>query len=249
MAAITSNDASVPKASNSDLSVREAAKTSPDQLIREVVSQLRDRTGGIAQILKPLLEMRDRNVQEARPNEVLQTLHLNDQLLLEVLSRRYDEFDRAVRDSILSFAEIDGEGLISYANAALSTLVPDAVGMNFAALFGPRAEEVRRAFTAGEKTSLRLDLSHSGQLPVQLRGELGPLLDEHGRRGAYALLLGEQAEERRLDASPDAVLRLDNRGVILFANRQAERLLGTSREDLMGRSAKTFFSPRGTRGL
>lgn len=218
---------------------------SEEELIRSVVGQLRERKNDLSQILNPLLKARNQNITTAKPESILQILYDADRLLLEILSRRYNELDQAVRNAAFALAEIDGEGFISYANAAFSALVPGAVAMNFAALFGPRAVDVERALDKGEKTSLRLDLSRGDQQPIQLRGEFGPLTDERGRRGAYALLLDVQAEEQRLNASPDAILRLDTRGVILFANRQAETLLGALRRELVGRPAKAFFSPRG----
>lgn len=165
-----------------------------------------------------------------------------DDLIWNALSTRYDALDAALVRTSFAVAEIDGVGIISYANDALRALLPDAVGRDFASLFGPRSADVRAALSAQELQSLRLDLHRGNQPSIHLRGEIGPLTDEFGRRGAYALLLGVKAEEARFDTLPDGILRLDPEGNIVFANQRAEQLIGASRTELQGRQAASFFS-------
>ena len=149
--------------------------------------------------------------------------------------------DAAVSVTSFAIAEIDGVGLISYANDALKKLLPDALGLDFAALFGPRSHDVRSAIADHRRETLRLDL-HRGNLPsVHLHGEIGPLTDELSRSGAYALLLGVEGEEARFNTLPDGILRLDPEGKVVFANRRAEHLIGASRNELQGQQAASLF--------
>jgi PAS domain S-box-containing protein len=160
---------------------------------------------------------------------------------MTALSRRYDSLDAALSQTNFAVAEIDGLGLISYANDALEKLLPNAVGRDFSALFGPRSGDVKAALTSNRRETLRLDL-HRGNLPsVHLRGEIGPLTDELSRSGAYALLLGVEGEEARFDTLPDGILRLDPDGKIVFANRRAEEIVGASRAKLRGQQAASLF--------
>lgn len=219
---------------------------SPETVIRRLVGRLRERRpGGLVQILAPILAKRDEALAKDLSVAGVTTLKRYDDLLLKILSVRYDALDNALVRTSFAVAEIDGLGTISYANDALRALLPDAVGRDFASLFGPRAADVRAALSRHERQSLRLDL-HRGNLPsIHLRGELGPLTDEAGRAGAYALLLGVQEEEARFDSLPDGILRLDPEGDIVFANHRAEDLIGETRTELQGRQAAPLFANPG----
>ncbi len=212
------------------------------QLTQQLVGSLRERgPGGLRGVLSPLLAERDRALADELSRHGAAILESYDWLILTALSMRYDALDWAVSETSFAIAEIDGEGLISYANEALKKMLPDALGRDFAALFGPRSRDVSDALSSGRRETLRLDL-HRGNLPsVQLRGEIGPLTDEHDRSGAYALLLGVEGEEARFDALPDGILRLDPDSNVVFANRRAKEIFGASREQLHGRTAVSLF--------
>ncbi|WP_198028151.1 PAS domain-containing protein [Bradyrhizobium murdochi] len=219
------------------------AQESADIQIRRLVGLLRERgPGGLSQVFAPLLATRDRALAGELSADGASILKKYDDLISRALSTRYDTLDTALVRTSFAVAEIDGLGIISYANDALRALLPDAVGRDFASLFGPRSADVRAALSAQERQSLRLDL-HRGNLPsIHLRGELGPLTDELGRPGAYALLLGVEEEEARFDTLPDGVLRLDPEGKIVFANHRAEQLIGAGRTELQGRQAALMFA-------
>jgi PAS domain S-box-containing protein len=214
-----------------------------DIQIRRLVGLLRERgPGGLPQVFAPLLAKRDKALAKDLSADGAKILQEYDDLILRALSIRYDSLDTALVRTSFAVAEIDGLGKISYANDALRELLPDAVGRDFASLFGPRSADVRAALSAQERQSLRLDL-HRGNLPsIHLRGEFGPLTDEFGRPGAYALLLSVKEEEARFDTLPDGILRLDPEGNIVFANQRAERLIGASRIELQGRQAAFLFA-------
>jgi PAS domain S-box-containing protein len=213
-----------------------------DKLVRGLVGSLRERApGGLARVFAPLLAERNKSLARELSAGAIKTLEEYDKLIVSALSLRYDTLDTALSHTSFSVAEIDGLGVISYANDALKKLLPDAVGRDFASLFGPRSSDVRAALAVQKRETLRLDL-HRGNLPsIHLRGEFGPLADEFRRPGAYALLLGVEGEEARFDTLPDGILRLDPDGNIVFANRRAESLIGATRNELQGRQAAPLF--------
>jgi PAS domain-containing protein len=214
------------------------------QRTRELVGLLRERgPDGIRGAFSTLLAERNRALANDLSSKGATILEGYDRLMLTALSMRYDALDRAVHETSFAVAEIDGEGLISYANEALQKMLPGAVGHDFASLFGPRSLDVSDALSAQKRETLRLDL-HRGNLPsdsVHLRGEIGPLSDEYNRSGAYALLLGVEGEEARFDALPDGILRLDPDGNVVFANRRANEIFSAGSEQLRGRAAISLF--------
>lgn len=215
--------------------------------IRTLVGVLRERTpGGLRDVLDPVLAERDRALAGEISARGATILRGYDHLLLTALAMRYDALDRAVRDTTFAVAEIDGTGLISYANNALAAILPEAVGRDFAALFGPRAEDVKEALSARARKTLRLDLYSRGRPCAHLQGEIGPLSDEHDRPGAYALLLGLDAEEARFNALPDGIMRLDAEGNVAYASPRAEEIFGLSNEAMRGRPAASLFVPSGS---
>ena len=224
-------------------SIGSTARENIETLIRSLVGYLRERgPDGLAQVFAPLLAKRDEALAGELSTDGAKILKKYDDLISRALSIRYDALDTALVHTSFAVAEIDGLGIISYANDALKALLPDAVGRDFASLFGPRSADVRTALSAQKRRSLRLDL-HRGNLPsIHLRGEFGPLTDEFGRPGAYALLLGVEEEEARFDTYPDGILRLDPEGNIVFANQRAEQLIGASRTELQGRQAALLFA-------
>jgi PAS domain S-box-containing protein len=210
---------------------------------RELVGRLRERpAGGLREVLDPILAERDRALTGQISTAAAARLHTYDRLLLTALAMRYDALDRAVRDTTFAVAEIDCKGTIAYANTALIAMLPDAVGREFASLFGARAQDVRDALGSHARQTLRLDLSPEGKEPVHLRGEIGPLAEEHGRTGAYALLLGLDGEAARLKALPDGIVRLDGDMRVAYANPRAEEILDLSSDELRGRPAGALFS-------
>jgi PAS domain-containing protein len=212
------------------------------ETVRRLVGLLRERRPtGLVEAFAPIFEERNELLSNELSSDGKAILEDYDRLLLAALAMRYDALDMAVRETSFAIAEIDGLGAISYANKALTSIVPDAIGRDFAALFGPRSNDVKGALSAGRRESLRLDL-HRGNLPViNLRGELGPLGDEYNRLGAYALLLDVEGELARFDALPDGILRLDQEGNVVFANTTAKEIFGDPGTLLRGRSVSGLF--------
>src|SRR5262249_8779510 len=129
------------------------------KLIQPLVGLLRERRGsGIAGALAPILAKRDAALSDELSHAGAAILEAYDELILATLSLRYDALDLAASQSNFAVAEIDGNGVISYANEALTKLLPDALGRDFAALFGSRSEDVREALRSKKSRTLRLDL-------------------------------------------------------------------------------------------
>ncbi len=177
------------------------------------------------------------------PEDVQAALLTIQDRLLATLAVRYDALDGAARESELPFAEIDHTGRIVYANEAMAKHIPQPFGRNFISLFGPRAPDIAGAIKREECASLRVELDCDG-LPHQFRAEIGPLRDQDGEPGAYALLLGLRAEELRLDAALDGIIRADMIGKITFANSKALDLLQLMREEVLGTDLGRWLAPR-----
>jgi PAS domain S-box-containing protein len=215
-------------------------------LVRPLVGRFRERTpDGLRGILSHFLAERDSALSKHISHAGREHLQYYDELIFTALSLRYDALDFAVAESGFAIAEIDGEGRISYANPALQRILPDALGLDFASLFGQRADDVRAALSSGRRETLRLDLEWGDALPVHFSSEICPLRDEFRRGGAYALLLDLDGEDARFDAAPYGILRLDPTGTVRFANKEAEEMFGLSREALVGRPAEDLFGGGG----
>jgi PAS domain S-box-containing protein len=221
--------------------VGDAPGGNTNRLIQTLVGRLRERApGGLREALSGMVDERDRALDREISRDGKKILERYDAIILSALSMRYDSLDAAVVETF-AVAEIDGEGLVSYANSAFEQLVPRALGREFAELFGMRAGHVRQAMLSGQRKTLWLDL-HRHNLPsVHVRTEIGPLTDEFRRGGAYALLLDVSDEEARFDAAPWGVLRLDLTGAVVFANTRAEEMFGEDREQLAGCPVETLF--------
>jgi PAS domain S-box-containing protein len=214
-------------------------------LIRQLVGLFRERrTEGLLAVLAPILDERNRALSGELSDDGERTLKNYDRLILAALAKRYDALDMAISQTSIAVAEIDGAGLISYANEALKSMMSDAMGRDFASLFGPRSRDVRDALASGRRESLRLDLQRGTLSSVHLRGEIGPLGDEFDRSGAYALLLDVEGETARFDALPDGILRLDSEGRVVFANKRAKEMFGDRNDLLLGRPVGELFENR-----
>jgi PAS domain-containing protein len=212
------------------------------------VAKLRGRSSGLKSAVQPLLELQQRLLENSRdagvkPEEVPSALMAIQDILLTTLAGRYDALDAAAGESELPFAEIDHTGRVVYANEALTKHIPQPLERDFASLFGARAQHVADALAGGKCASLRVELDCEG-LPRQFRAEIGPLRDQDGKPGAYALLLGLRAEELRLDAALDAIMRADLTGKIAFANNKALELLHLKREEVLGTELSQWLVPR-----
>jgi PAS domain S-box-containing protein len=185
--------------------------------------------------LAPLLDQQAWMLaQELGLNRAMVDRILQEQrAILDVLATRYDALDEAVVCSEIPFAEIDGDGLVVYANETFQELIPNPEGRSFTSLFGAREPHVAEALRSGGNTSLRVDVRADGaQRHVRL--EVGPLRDENTGLGSYALLLDQTAERSRLNALQDGVLRTDLEGYIRFANERAAESLGFDPAELLG---------------
>lgn len=205
-----------------------------DSLRRQVLDALRSRRMSLKTALQSLVDEQARMlVSELGPDApAVDRILRSENAMLNLLSDRYDALDEAIHQSNISFVELGGDGRIVYANAAFNKLIPEGHGTPFPNLFGSRAADVSAALKSNRNTSLRVDLKSASAGSRQVRIEIGPLRDEDGEQGNYALLLDQSAERSRLDALQDGVLRTDLNGRIRFANERAAEVLGFSKAEL-----------------
>ena len=211
---------------------------------RHVIGTLRSRRMSLKAALRPLVDEQARMLSSelGLDASTVNRIQQSQNAVLNVLSDRYDALDEAAHRSEIPFVELGKDGRIVYANAAFDKLVPDGRGTPFPELFGSRAADVCAALRADRNASLRLDLD-TAAATRQVRVEIGPLHDEDGERGNYALLLDQSAEQSRLDALQDGVLRTDLTGRIRFANERAAEVLGLSQAELEDMLLSDVFAP------
>ncbi|MBR0700757.1 PAS domain-containing protein [Bradyrhizobium diazoefficiens] len=218
--------------------------TSEEVIRRHVIGALRNRQTSLTTALQPLVNEQARMLVSEfgfdahTVGKILQSQNT----VLNVLSERYDALDEAAHYSEIPFVELANDGRIVYSNAAFDKLIPGKRGAPFSGLFGSRAADVYMALRANHNTSLRADIQ-TGETVRQVRVEIGPLRDEDGKPGNYALLLDQSAEQSRLDALQDGVLRTDLTGKIRFANERAAQVLGFSESELKEMSLSHVFGP------
>jgi len=213
---------------------------------RHVIGALRSRRMSLKAALQPLVDEQVRMlVSELRLDaRAVNAILRSQSAVLNVLSDRYDALDEAVHHGGIPFVELGSDGRIVYANAAFDQLVPNGHGTRFPDLFGSRAADVCAALKADQNVSLQVDIQ-TAAATRQVRVEIGALRDEEGEQGNYALLLDQSAEQSRLDALQDGVLRTDLTGRIRFANERAAQILGFSEAELVDKLLSNVFATDG----
>ncbi|BBO12511.1 PAS domain S-box-containing protein [Bradyrhizobium ottawaense] len=217
---------------------------SEESIRRHVIGALRSRQTSLTTALQPLVDEQMRMLvsEFGFDAQTVGKILQSQNAMLSVLSDRYDALDEAAHYSELPFVELANDGRIVYSNAAFDKLIPGRRGAAFSGLFGSRAADVCMALRANHNTSLRADIQ-TDEAVRQVRVEIGPLRDEDGKPGNYALLLDQSAEQSRLDALQDGVLRTDLTGKIRFANERAVQVLGFSESELKEMSLSLVFGP------
>ena len=211
---------------------------------RHVIGALRSRQTSLTTALQPLVQEQARMLvsEFGFDAQTVGKILQSQNTMLSVLSDRYDALDEAAHYSEIPFVELAHDGRIVYSNAAFDKLLPGRRGVPFSGLFGSRAADVWMALRANHNSSLRADIQ-TNELVRQVRVEIGPLRDEDGMPGNYALLLDQSAEQSRLDALQDGVLRTDLIGKIRFANERAVQVLGFSESELREMQLSQVFGP------
>ena len=220
------------------------ALTSEQGIRRHVIGALRSRQTSLTAALQPLVKEQARMLaaEFGFDAQTVGKILQSQNTVLSVLSDRYDALDEAAHYSEIPFVELAHDGRIVYSNEAFDKLLPGKRGAPFSGLFGSRAADVWMALRANHNTSLRADIQ-TNEAVRQVRVEIGPLRDEDGKPGNYALLLDQSAEQSRLDALQDGVLRTDLTGKIRFANERAVQVLGFPESELKEMPLSQVFGP------
>jgi PAS domain S-box-containing protein len=106
---------------------------------------------------------------------------------------------------------------------------------------GPRASEARHRLRDGSVIDVEL-VSHD----VLLGGREAALVVAHditeSRKAQNAIIESEQLARGIIDAALDGFVQIDQRGVVIECNRQAEAIFGWSREDGLGLTFDRFLA-------
>jgi PAS domain S-box-containing protein len=128
---------------------------------------------------------------------------------------------------------------------ALAAVLGAAVLSSF--LLAQRISGPLNLLVAGTLRIGRGELEH--RLPVVTRDEIGQLSEAFNRMagdlGTWSRRLRESEERYRLitESVEDLIFSLDGRGILLFANRQTERISGYPMQELVGRQCVDFLTP------
>jgi PAS domain-containing protein len=144
--------------------------------------------------------------------------------------------EAAIETMLHGFCELDEEGRVTYANAALLEMIPGCEGKPLSCFLDVDGDWLRDQLEPeASRKAYKLEV-HSPYYRGPVLVELGPLAD--GVRGGFAVitdLAPEQDERRRVDDMAEfPILRLDAATRITYANGAACRLLQTEPEDLIG---------------
>ena len=192
-------------------------------------------------------------------------ISLENTLLYRDLQEREARIRRLVDANIIGILFWDADGNINYANDAFLRMTGYS-----------RQELTSGAVSWKEMTPAEYEI-HDGQRIDQLRlvGEVAPREKEFFRKDGsrVPVLIGsaavaespdqsisfvldltarKQAEEKYgllMEQAHDAILVLDQGGVVIEANRTAEAMLERSREDIVGRPFRSVVEPAGAHEL
>lgn len=161
---------------------------------------------------------------------------------------------------------VDNEGMISRANREFENLFgygeKEILGRNIDELVAPgelkdEAREITRSVLSGGKTLVETRRRHrDGNLidvsvlaaPVSVKdsqiGHYGIYRDISERKRAEALLRHEKAHlEHLFESLQEAIVLVDNEGIIRKANREFENLFGYPSEEAVGRNIDDLIAP------
>jgi PAS domain S-box-containing protein len=169
----------------------------------------------------------------------------------------------AVESSPSGLVMIDSEGRIVLVNREVERLFgyprEELLGRSIDILVPPRFRgphvDFRQAYLADPKIRRMgagrelFGLTKSGQeVPVEIG--LTPVATEEGMfvlSSIVDLSARKRADERfrvAVEASPNGVVMIDERGTIVLINREVERMFGYPREELLGQSIETLVPAR-----
>ena len=188
-------------------------------------------------------------------------ISLENTLLYRDLQEREARIRRLVDSNIIGILFWDSHGKISYANEAFlnmtgyarQDLVSGAVGWRDMTPAEHHIYDTQRLdqlrllgqVPPREKEFIRKDGS---RVPVLIGTALLAASSDESISFVLDLTARKQAEEKYrllMDQAHDAILVLDQNGVVIEANRTAEVMLGRRREDIIGRPFRFVANPAG----
>ncbi|MDX8527005.1 PAS domain S-box protein [Mesorhizobium sp. MSK_1335] len=166
-----------------------------------------------------------------------------DRMVSECVVRTSAAHESFMDRTAHAFCEIDRQGVIVTANAAMRKFDPDSIGKPLASYFGDDAESVRNSIENSSRQLFQLTFNGVQKYPVL--AEFGRF-ETGGRSSGYALLVDMtdlfNADRKTLEAAPTGMVKLDIRQRIIHANAAALRLLEVTENEAIGRDARTFIT-------
>jgi PAS domain S-box-containing protein len=130
----------------------------------------------------------------------------------------------------------------------------EIIGRSAAVLRPPGSEDVIAGMSTrigrGEHLRNRFVWVRKDRTTATLMTDSSPILDDSGVLVGMAMVARDLGEHERADAmfrslveaAPDAMVCIDDRGVIAMVNFQAERLFGYARDELIGRAVNMLVA-------
>ncbi|WP_176479207.1 PAS domain-containing protein [Mesorhizobium sp. WSM3860] len=217
---------------------------SQEGAVEELISKLRGPGYTFVELFRDAAGLKQSIVAVKGPwNQVIDRWKRLDRTVSECVVRTSAAHESFMDKTAHAFCEIDREGLIVTANAAMHKFDPNCIGKPLASYFGEMAESVRTAI--GNSPRQLFQLTFNGERKYPVLAEFGRI-ETAGRNSGYALLVDMtdlfNADRKALDAAPTGMVKLDVRQRIIHANAAALKLLEISEAEAIGRDARTFIT-------
>jgi PAS domain S-box-containing protein len=217
---------------------------SQEGAVEELISKLRGPGYTLTELFRDAAGLKQSIAAVKGPwNQVIDLWTRLDRAVSECVVRTSAAHESFMDKTAHAFCEIDREGVIVTANAAMRKFDPNCIGNPLASYFGEMAESVRNVI--GNSPRQLFQLTFNGVQKYPVLAEFGRF-ETGGRSSGYALLVDMtdlfNADRKMLDAAPTGMVKLDVRQRIIHANAAALRLLEISEDAAIGRDARTFIT-------
>jgi PAS domain S-box-containing protein len=215
-----------------------------DEIVKKLVAYLHRTTYSIVDLLSDAAQLKNKMATGSGPIEqLINDWTLLDQTIADCVAFTSFRHEKIIENTLHAFCELDRNGTVTSANSKMLELAPGCVGQNLPARFGKMGGEVQQALAITEPRRLyQIDLE-TGDNRYPVLAEFGKV-EVNTRSSGYALLVDMsdlvEAERKALEAAPYAMLKLDSKQRVLYANKKALDLFELPLSELLGRDARRF---------
>jgi PAS domain-containing protein len=211
----------------------------PEAAVRVAICALRNTSYSLAQFLEQCASAKDEARREINnSDDILEAWWRIDFVAEAALRETACIHETVLKTCARGYAELDDEGTVIYANAALLEFCPDLIGRSLVEVF-LESEQVAEAIGLTTRSGpFRLTLrGHTAEIPVN--AEFGPIGSCCERVSHYALI-GDirayvAAQIAGFQAAPFGIARVDRRRLVQFVNRTGSSEFGDAVNSLVGR--------------